>query len=132
MTLIERLKIYMKYLNIYNEGKRGNKRENIFYVYISFSLQESRQWGCTSREYGTAGMGMRTDPGGKSRPLTTATVPLLAVVAFLFILETGNIHKTHLLMFTLKLLSRIMKLHVSFFFWWMRRELLVINIHNVF
>ncbi|KRT85690.1 hypothetical protein AMK59_2432, partial [Oryctes borbonicus] len=33
---------------------------------------------------GTAGMGMRADPGGKSRPLTTATVPLLATAAFYF------------------------------------------------
>ncbi|XP_031342053.1 protein turtle isoform X5 [Photinus pyralis] len=30
-------------------------------------------------------MGMRTDPGGKSRPLTTATVPLLAAFAFIYI-----------------------------------------------
>ncbi|KAF2894818.1 hypothetical protein ILUMI_11357 [Ignelater luminosus] len=30
-------------------------------------------------------MGMRTDPGGKSRPLTTATVPLLAACAFVLL-----------------------------------------------
>lgn len=34
-------------------------------------------------------MGMRTDPRGKSRPLTTATVPLLTACAFI-ILQTGK------------------------------------------
>lgn len=68
---------------------------------VFFDLQKNRQWGCASWEYGTAGMGMRTDPRGKSRPLTNATgspVPqrsltiytfLAAFLTFVF-LQTGK------------------------------------------
>ncbi|XP_063916601.1 protein turtle isoform X5 [Zophobas morio] len=75
---------------------------------FALAFLRNRQCGCASGEYGTAGMGMRTDPRGKSRPLTTVSVPLLilhtaAALLVLLFLETafctqdGYIHITAIL-----------------------------------